>query len=252
MLSAVCPLCGKPNTYTEPLPSRTACSHCSAALRLERNGLAIVLYEIKAIDAVEEAVSEVMSEQDPIKRFAALSALERLHGMCLPIAYAYLMHGRLHERSAKRLDFSVIKCFLLNPYEQPGDFSTPQKKLFYEELFHGSDLKRCLRLTDAPEALVKRYLTELSEAYISLFLKGSSRYSGGIFGITLRQMPEKNLAVPTAAMIGRIRGDDFMSTDEKALLEACLYHAFARTMTTTEHLDARLKPVRGAGKGGNA
>lgn len=227
---AVCPNCGKAIDVQIGDGCETQCSLCHAFLHAQQNGEAVHLFmeEPAQAEDVNKQLAQIGSEKDPVKKHAALLALDQQYPNQLSVRYAILLHGRLHERSSKRLDFSVIKCYLLNPYEEPKNHKAETRKAFYEELFHGEELERCLSLAKDKEQFMKTYLQDLCERYIALFLMGSSRYSGSLLGFMKFSTPEKRLRVPIEAMIARMEEDALMTSAEKQLLQTALRNAFAR------------------------
>ena len=240
MMIAVCPACGHTADIEEPLPSVLSCPGCGAALSAKKEGLAVHLSPA-AREADEEALINLRGEKDPVLKYTALTALERENPNSLSVQYALLMHGRLHERNPKKLDYSVIKCYLLHPDEEPDRHPPDERKAFAREIFDHPRLIKCLDLSPDPDAFRTRYLRDLCDAYIGLFLLGSSLYSGSFMGLFRSNHPEKTLAPPAASMMLAIRRDAHLSEDESASLAEAMYQAFESRFRDTSHIDRLLK-----------
>ena len=165
-------------------------------------------------------------ESDPVKRYALLTKAEQASPQDLRVQKALLKHGRLHERNKHRVDFSIIKCYLLHMFEEPQAHTTTQQEEMIRELFFEERLIKALELADDPEAFLLEYLTELSREYIRLFLQGSNRYMKSIFGFSTGGKPAKLLAVPSAAMIKRMFHEPLMTEDQRKTLSQAFYAAF--------------------------
>ncbi len=181
------------------------------------------------------------AQDDPVKKHALLTQAEALAPDSLEIAEELLFLGRLYERDARKLDYSVIKCYLLNLYLNPRDYAPDQAESVRAELFGHSRLLRCQALSDDPDAYLRKYLTRLSTEFIDLFLHGSSRYMRRFFGFTSENNAPKYLAVPACDMLAAMRADPALSPERKALLTRCFYGAFATYVSgKTDALDQRL------------
>ena len=84
-----------------------------------------------------------------------------------------------HPRKAQRgkLDFSIIKSFLLETYRKPGEFQDTARAEMRREIFHDPQLTKCLQLSGTPEATLEAYAQRLCLDYVEIFLEGDSRIS---------------------------------------------------------------------------
>lgn len=237
---AICPLCGRTIPFEGDVPPNLSCPHCHKALRAEKSGMAVHLYTVRTPSEDETAVKALQDEKDPVKKYRALTALSAQYPDSLAVSYALLMHGRLHERSPKKLDFSVIKCYLLHPYEEPKLHATYEKEAFARELFAAPQLERCLKLADNTDAFMTMYLTELCEQYIDLFLMGSSKYGHSIMGLILPGKQEKTLAAPVAKMMRLMAADPLLTCEQSAMLQSAMLRAFENRLHDTSYLSALL------------
>ena len=182
------------------------------------------------IAAMPEAIQRILSEadqlKDPVKKHDLLLKAQSQHPESLEIAEALLFLGRLHERSAKVLDYSVIKCYLWHLFLTPGDFSDAKKQEMRKEFFDHPQLKRCQELSGDAEGYTRRYLRRLGCEFVSLFLKGSTRYTRSFFGFRFDNRMSRVLSQPTALMIANIRADECFSPAQRTLLCEALYSAF--------------------------
>lgn len=234
---AICPLCGQTVPLPADVPDRLDCPHCKTALEARRAGMTAHLFPIKSVSGGQEAVKALEKEADPVKKYAALSKLTAEYPDSLSVHYALLMHGRLHERDPKRLDFSVIKCYLLHPYDEPQSHKPEERAAYAREIFDHSLLQKCLSLAPDADAFLREYLTALCQRYLELFLMGSSRYGTSLFGLIRPGKFEKTLAAPVAAMHRAMGADANLTERERTLLQACLYAAFKNRLANTSYLD---------------
>ena len=164
--------------------------------------------------------------QDPSRAMDAYREALALDPESLAVAEQILYLGRLYERNPHAADFSVIKCYLLNPYLEPTAVSPEKRDAMRRELFDHPDLDRCLRLCGDQTAFLTRYLTRLGAQYIDLFLHGSSQHMHRFFGFSLDSRAPKLLAVPAARMLAAMRDDTALTPEQRSLLMHAFYAAF--------------------------
>ena len=210
---AACPRCGR----TGGPQGAAFCPYCGAALPTP--GLHTPSGARRLIDAAQ-------AQTDPKKKFALLAQAQREYPDCLAVEEALLYLGRLHERDPRKLDFSVIKCHLLHVYLTPEDFDEATAQGMRSELVDGEQLRRCLALAPDEDAFLRRYFARLSAEFVRLFLRGSNRYMNGFFGIRLEGRAARNLAAPTARMLGNILRDARLPRRERGRLYEALYRAY--------------------------
>lgn len=156
------------------------------------------------------------------------------------IAWELLFIGEEAKRGwrSKGIDYSIIKCWILEIYRKPGDFPGEQRDRMRGEIFDSPQLKKTLALFEDPEKKQQEYLLRLSREYIDIFLEGSSEVMGNIFGFQIGRNIEKRLAEPVAVMIRRVKEDEALSPAQRELLWQSLYQAYAaKAKGNTKYLD---------------
>ncbi len=157
------------------------------------------------------------------------------------IRWELLFTGEQEDKRRWTVDFSVIKCWVLEMYRKPGDFTEDKRNRMREKLFEDPELKECLEMYGDPEGKQREYLQRLCREYVELFLEGSNEVMGSFLGFHSDRNKDKKLAVPVAEMIKRVREDEKLSTDQREQLWKALYQGYAaRNGGRTECLDERL------------
>ena len=148
------------------------------------------------------------------------------------------------EQKKKRviaLDFSIIKCYILEIYRTPGNFSGERRDRMRAQLFDDPQLRETCALFDDPQQKQRDYLQRLCREYIEIFLEGNNEIMGNWFGFRLERNKDKKLAVPIAKMITEIKKDDKLLPEQRELLVQSLVQAYAgKTGGKTEYLDGVL------------
>ena len=230
-MSLICRQCGK----TVDGEGIAFCPYCGAKLAAEA----------PAAPRNEEAEKWIRKAQGvrsyPEKKKILQQALEACPGD-REIAWEMLFVGDVEKKKhARNIDFSIIKCYVLDFYRNPREFSEDQRNKMRAELFDAPQLKECLAKYDDPEKKQQEYLQRLCREYIEIFLEGSNQVMGSIFGFQLERNKDKKLAVPVAEMISRIRRDEKLLPEQREQLWQALYQGYAsRTNGKTEYLDERL------------
>ena len=125
------------------------------------------------------------------------------------------------------LDFSIIKCFILEIYRSPGNFSEDRRNRMRAKLFDDPQLQECCALFEDPGQKQREYIQRLCREYIQIFLEGNNQVMGNWFGIRLERNKEKKLALPVADIIKRMRKDEKLSTEQREQLVQAMYQAYA-------------------------
>ena len=159
------------------------------------------------------------------------------------IVWELLFIGEPMKKPPKgRLDYSIIKSWVLQIYREPGLFSEEERTAMRRELFDSEALERAAARFPDPEEKKRAYLRRLCEEYIEIFLEEDRRLTGGIFGFRREKNREKSLAAPAAAMIRRMRADEELTADQRNSLADTFYEAFSTRMGgRVDHLDEVLK-----------
>lgn len=205
-------------------------------------------YAPPAVDglSVDTLFARARGAEDPRDAHAYLAQAEVLAPNDLRIQKELLLRGDLHLRDPKRINFFVIKCYILHAFEHPEKHAEDEQKRMIREVFDHPRLKRCLELADAPEAFLQEYLDALCTEYMQLFIAGDSSHTRNILGINLGNRLPSLLAVPTADVLRNIYACRLLSPDEQRLLGRAFYRAFsAHVNGQTQPLDALLGDLVG-------
>lgn len=212
-MMTTCPVCCRQLNVADA----AFCPYCGAAVQTEKKPVP---------QEVRKLLEQLEKQKDPVRKHAMLMEAEKQYPDSLEIAEEILFLGRLHERSAKKLDFSVIKCYLWHMYLTPEHFSAEQKNAMREELINHPHLQRCLTLAPDADAFMHRYLNRLASEFVGLFLMGSNYYTRSLFGFRLDNRMGRVLAEPAAQALCAIRADDQLDARHRALLYEAFYRAF--------------------------
>ncbi len=219
------------------------CPYCGTALKKAQPEIP---------QEIRQLLSELEKQKDPVKKHRMLTEAEQRFPDSLEIAEEILFLGRLYERSAKKLDYSVIKCYLWQMYLTPKDFAPEQKNAMREELTSHPHLRRCLELAMDKDAFMRRYLMRLAGEFVHVFLMGSTHYTRTVFGFRVDNRMGRVLAEPAADMLCAIRADEALEPAERAMLYDAFYRAFVtETGGESQWVDALLEkkgcpvPARG-------
>ena len=229
----------------------TICNQCGKTI--EGEGISFCPY-CGAKITEEEAVPEVRNEEAEkwIKKAMAVTSYPERKKILLQGLAEYpdsreirwellFIGGDEPVKRGRAIDFSIIKCWVLEFYRKPGDFSKEQRDRMRSALFDSEQLKSCLALYDNPERKQQEYLQRLCNEYVEIFLEGNSQVMGNWFGFTINRNREKKLALPVSEMIRNIQNDKELNPQQREQLWKCLYQAYGiRANGKTEHLDALL------------
>ena len=158
------------------------------------------------------------------------------------IAWELLFVGEEPKKRGWAIDFSIIKCWVLEIYWKPEVFSKEDKDRMRSQLFDTPELKACFSRFADPEGKQREYMLRLCREYVELFLEGSNEVMGNFLGFRIERNKAKRLATPVARMIARIRKDEALLPQQREQLWKALYQGYAsRTDGKTEYLDELLK-----------
>ena len=210
------------------------CSRCGKTIEVE--GVAFCPYCGAKIQ--EQAAEETRNEEAekwirkaqavtsyPERKKILQKGLEACHGS-LEIAWELLFVGQEGPKKGKALDFSIIKCWILEIYRNPGELSAEKKDSMRAQLFDAPELKACLERFADPEQKQKEYLLRLCREYISIFLEGDSQVMGRLFGFSLERNKEKRLAEPVARMIEQMKADEKLLPEQREQLAQAMRIAY--------------------------
>lgn len=191
--------------------------------------------------SLDQLLFEADTKDDPQAVYAALKKAEQLDPMNLDIQRRLLLHGRLHERDSRHVDFSVIKSHLLNSFEHPEKHREEDIRKMHRALFDEEQLQKCLAMAQDSAAFHQRYLEDLSKDYIRIFLAPDSSHSPRVFGISFKGNLQKYLAVPARDIISNILSSPYLGSGEAIMLAKAFYRAFYEyAQGEVRELDSRL------------
>ena len=182
----------------------------------------------RALDTLplEELLFLADTAQDPKAVYEALAEARKREPQNLAVQRKLLMHGRLHERSAKKMDFSVIKCYLLHAFEHPEDHKDGEQKAMARELFDDPQLQVCLDLAQDKAHFLQTYLEDLSREYMRVFVAPDSTHIPRVFGLSFKGTLPKYLAKPARDIIHNILSSPYFNEEEARVLARAFYRAF--------------------------
>ena len=176
----------------------------------------------------------------PERKKILLQGLEACPGS-LEIEWELLFIGEAEAKRPRGIDFSIIKCWILEIYRKPGDFSEEKRNRMRSLFFDDPKLAGVLKRFENPEDKQREYLQRLCREYVELFLEGNNQIMGNLFGFHFGKDKEKKVAVPVAEMIARIRGDEKLLPEQREQLWKALYEGYALWANgKTEYLDGQL------------
>ena len=179
--------------------------------------------------------------EDPRMKYHALSQAERLEPDNLETQRRLLLHGRLHERDPRRVDFSVIKCRLLHGFEHPEQHPEGEARAMARELFDDARLRRCLELAKDGDNFLQGYLEDLSRDYMRIFVASDNTHIPRVFGVSFKGSLHRYLAVPARDVISNILSSPYLKEEEARVLARAFYRAyFEHARGETRELDTLL------------
>lgn len=179
---------------------------------------------------LEDLLHEARIARDPRFAYRCLQRAEVMAPDSLAVQRALLMHGRLHERSAKTLDYSVVKCYLWHGFEHPEKHTQEEQQRMARELFDDKRLQLCLGLSAEPEAFLRQYLEELAQEYLRLFVAGDASHVPKLFGLHPRGQLHKYLARPAADIIRNALSSPYLNAQEQLMAARAFYKAYYRQL----------------------
>ena len=226
-MSIICYQCGK----TIDGEGVAFCPYCGTKLTAET----------PAESRNEEAEKWVQKAQKitsyPERKKVLQQGLEACPGS-LEIGWEMLFIGEQGPKRGRALDFSVIKCWVLEIYRKPGEFSEEKRNSMRAQLFDAPELREFLNRFDNPEQKQQEYLLRLCREYIGIFLEGDSQVMGRLFGFSLDRNKEKRLAEPVKQMIARMKADEKLSPDQREQLAKAMRTAYiSRANGNEQYLD---------------
>lgn len=189
---------------------------------------------------VQALLQMARTEKDPVVREKCLLLAEEMAPEDLDVQRGLLMLGNLARRDARRIDYSVIKCYLLHVFEHPEAHPEAQQKCMTEELFAHPRLMRCMQLAPDAQAFLQDYLEEMCREYLHLFIDGQREHGGGLWGFQTPSRRIRGLSRPCADMICNMMLSPFLTEQQCMLLTGIFYRASLAFLGSSGPLDSML------------
>lgn len=183
-----------------------------------------------ADEALMQKLNAVLQKQDIAGVHSGLLALREEYPKNLEVEKQLLLCGDPEAHPRRRNPYRAIRCYLLQMYLEPGEFSDEEKDEMRRELFHHPQLERCLALCENRETFLLDYLEELSLRFADIFMKGSNLYMRSFMGIRSLQQPHKLLAPHAARALWNMQRDEALAPDERQLLMKAFYRGYRRSV----------------------
>ena len=226
-----CPYCGAKQEEQPRTPEEKGKAEAPA----DRN-----LKERRENPEVAKLLEEALAVTSLKDREKKLMKARRAFPDSLAIEWELLFIGHPRKPPRGKIDFSIIKCYLLEIYRNPKDFTPERAEEMRREIFDDPQLRRVQELSGDPEQALEAYVQRLCLDYIEIFLEGDNRISGSLFGFRLERNLSKMLARPVAGMIGAIRQDQALTPEQQSLLTHGLYRGYEQRAGGTARLDEAL------------
>ena len=211
----ICEKCGK----TIEVEGVAFCPYCGTKLAVnnppeERN------------EAAERWIREAQATTSYPKRKEILLKGQQACPDSREIAWELLFIGTPDPKPARgKMDFSIIKSWLLQIYRKPGDFTAEKRNAMRKELFEGEQLQKVLAGSADPEGKMEEYLERLCREYIDIFLKEDNQLMGNIFGLRIGRNRDKVLEGAVENMIRQIEADRELDAGRKQMLREAMMRA---------------------------
>ena len=194
------------------------CPYCGARLETEKE---------KTISAeAEKWIRKAMKTASLPERKKILEQAKQACPEDTEIDWELLFIGTPDPRPPRgKMDFSIIKSWLLQIYRTPGDFPAQKRDDMRRELFEGEQLQKVLAASADPEERMREYLERLCREYIEIFLKEDNRLMGNIFGLRIGRNRDKILEGAVEIMIRQIEADRELDTCRKLMLREAMMRA---------------------------
>lgn len=157
------------------------------------------------------------------------------------LEWEYLFIGHEKKQKRMRVDFSIIKSYIMYIWLTPKEFDKDTAAAMREEVFGDPQLIRCLDMAKDRDQCLNDYLSRLCAEFIDVFLDGDSRFNRSLFGFKLDNRREKWMAEPAATVIRNMREDPVLTDDQKQMLVRHFYQVFSEAVGgKTSWLDQEL------------
>ncbi|MCL2810473.1 MAG: hypothetical protein FWD25_01095 [Clostridia bacterium] len=233
---AVCPLCAQVHALNpQELPESLPCEGCGVTLQPRAHGAAVLLEPQKAgppteKPEVEALLAQADQERKPNRAYAHIQKALEIDPNSFAANRALLYHGRLHEAIKRPGDYSVIKCYLLNVFEDPASYTAQKLDERIKELFFDPLLARTATLSGDEAGFLPTYLRHLAREYMRVFVRGRNTVSRGAFGFsrsadTVRQRCEQIVA----HMVRNVSAEPRLTEEQRELVSEALAYGLDAT-----------------------
>lgn len=179
---------------------------------------------------IKSTINDVLKNNDPVKIHEELVLLDKNYPNNLDIKKALLLQGNLHLRNKKLADFSIIHSYMLNIYLEPNEIKKDKFNELHNELINGQRLNDCLKVANDKNKFLQQYYVDISENFINLFMKNSSRYIKSIMGIKIIKNEAKALSFYGAKIIKNIFNDSNIEENLKTTIAKSFYIAYGNVL----------------------
>jgi len=179
---------------------------------------------------VEALLARAGQERKPNRAHAHIQEALAIDPNSFAANRALLYHGRLFEIAKRPGDYMLIKCYLLNVFEEPGKYTAEKLDERINELFFDPQLERTSALSgDGPEFL-RTYLRRLAQEYMRIFVRGRSDVSRTAFGFSRSEdFVQRRCEEIGAVMAQNMQAEPRLTEEQRGLLsEALAYGLDAR------------------------
>lgn len=196
--------------------------------------------EMPLPENVSLLLSMAVEEEEPVRKEKCLLKAADIAPHDLEVQKALLLLGDLARRDPKKVDFSVIKCYVLHAFEHPEQHDEDTQKRMVREIFDHPQLHKCLSLAVDQHAFMRDYLGALCREYLHTFIEGQREHTGGWLGFQWIGRRVKALSMPCADMVRHMLLCPFMTEAESTLLISVFYRECLSFLGETKYLDGAL------------
>ena len=233
---AVCPHCARVHALVvEELPESLYCEGCNIMLVPRAHGAAVMLVELKAgpppeKPEVEDLLARAAKERRPDRAHKLMVQALALDPNSFAANRTLLYHGKLYEVVKRPGDYSLIKCFLLNIFEDPQRYTPEALDERVKELFADPQLARTADLSGDGADFLREYLRHLAREYMTVFVRGRNSVGRGVFGFSRSaDSVRERCGQIVAIMESNVRAEPRLTAEQRELLSEALTYALDAT-----------------------
>lgn len=137
------------------------------------------------MESIKKMLEQAQNEFDPSKKRTLLNKVLSLDPENPDALKALLYLGRLGEKGVKTGDYSAIRSYCLNIFDQPENYRPEDIASVIREMTDSDALQACLRVVPEKEEFLRTYLSHISREYVRVFLEGDNLRNGSFMGLRL-------------------------------------------------------------------